>query len=79
MKDLVSNRRVSILAAAAGLSVLWAVVVVWSGQRWASYVWLGTMALLLVSAAVMFLDSARSTSLAAVIQDAEREPRKVKP
>jgi hypothetical protein len=79
MKDFVSNRRVSILAWAAGLSILWAMVVVWSGQAWAGYVWLGSMALLLVSAAVMFLGAAQSTTLAAVIQTAEGQPRKVKP
>ena len=78
MKDLVSNRRVSILAGAAGLSILWAIVVVWSGQPWAGYVWLGSISLLLVSAAVMFLGAARSTSLATVIQGVEDEPRKVK-
>jgi hypothetical protein len=79
MKDLVSNRRVSILAAAAGLSILWAIVVVWSGQAWAGYAWLGSIALLLVSSAVLFLGAARPTSLAAVIQGVEDEPRKVKP
>ena len=79
MKDFVSNRRVSILAGAAGLSILWAVVVVWSGQPWAGYVWVASMALLLVSAAVMFLGAAQSTTLATVIQDAEDKPRKVKP
>jgi hypothetical protein len=79
MKDLVSNRRVSILAAAAGLSILWAIVVVWSGEAWAGYVWVGSMATLLVSAAVMFLGAAQSTSLATVIQGAKEEPTKVKP
>ena len=78
MKDFVSNRRVSILAAAAALSILWAVVVVWSGQPWAGYAWVATMAVLLVSAAVMFLGAAQSTTLATVIQGAEEEP-KVKP
>ena len=75
MKDLVSNRRVSILAAAAALSILWAIVVVWSGQRWAGYVWVGSIALLLVSATVLFLDAARSTTLATVIRGVEEEPR----
>jgi cytochrome c biogenesis factor len=74
MKDLVSNRRVSILAAAAVLSILWAIVVVWSGQPWTGYVWLATMALLLVSAALMFLGAARPTSLATVIQGVDDEP-----
>ena len=78
MKDFVSNRRVSILAWAAGLSILWAIVVVWTGQPWAGYVWLGTMALLAVSTAVMFLGAAQSTSLATVIQSVRDEPAKGK-
>ena len=68
-----------ILAAAAALSILWAIVVVWSGQAWAGYVWIGSIGLLLVSAAVLFLGAARPTSLATVIQGVDEEPRKVKP
>jgi hypothetical protein len=79
MKGLVSNRRVSILAGAAGLSILWAIVVVWSGQPWTGYVWVATMALLLVSAAVMFLGAAQSTSLATVIEGVKDDPKEVKP
>ena len=79
MKDFVSNRRVSILAWAAGLSILWAVFVVWSGQAWAGYVWAGAMGLLVVSTAVMFLGGAQPTSLAAVIEGVDHEPSKRKP
>ena len=78
MKDLVSNRRVSILAWAAGLSILWAVFAVSGDRPWAAYVWLGGMALMLVATAVMFLGGAPSTSLVTVIQSVEDEPAKGK-
>jgi hypothetical protein len=74
MKDLVSNRRVSILAWGAGLSILWAVFAVSGDRPWAAYIWLGAMGLLIVSTAVMFLGGTRPTSLATVIQGVEDEP-----
>ena len=78
MKDFVSNRRVSILAWGAGLSILWAIFAASGDRPWAGYVWLGAMGLLLVSTAVMFLGGAPSTSLATVIQGVEDEPARRK-
>jgi VanZ family protein len=69
MKDVVSNRRVSILAWAAGLAILWAVFVVPSGQPWTGLVWLGALVFLLVSSVVLILGAATRPSLAPVIHN----------
>ena len=68
MKDFVSNRRVSILVWAAGLSILWALFVVPSGQAWTGLVWFGALAFLLVSSVVLLLGVAAPASPAPVIQ-----------
>ena len=74
MKDIVSNRRVSILAWAASLSILWAIFVVPSGRPWTGMVWLGALAFLLVSSTVRILGAAAPGSLATVVQGVENEP-----
>jgi hypothetical protein len=79
MKDFVSNRRVSILAWAASLSILWAIFVVPSGQPWTGLVWLGALAFLLVSTTVLMLGTAAPTSLVTVIESVEAEPKVRKP
>jgi hypothetical protein len=68
MKDLVSNRRVSILAWSAGLSILWALFVVPSGEPWTGLVWFGALAFLLVSSVVLVMGVASPPALAPVIQ-----------
>jgi hypothetical protein len=79
MKDFVSNRRVSILAWAAALSILWAIFVVPGGQPWAGYVWLAALAFLLVSTSVLMLGTAAPTSLVTVIESVETESTVRKP
>ena len=68
MKGFVSNRRVSILAWASSLSILWALFVVPGGQPWAGLVWLGALAFLLVSSVALILGAAMVPSLAPAIQ-----------
>jgi hypothetical protein len=74
MKDFVSNRRVSILATAVGLSILWAVFVVPGGRPWTGVVWVAALAFLLVSSVLLLLGTRRPTSLVTVIERVEAEP-----
>lgn len=76
MKELVSNRRVSILAVAVVLSILWAIFMVPGGRPWTGVVWVGALAFLLVSSVLLLLAAKPPTSLAAVIQGVEDEPRR---
>lgn len=64
MTEVVSNRRVSILAAAAALSILWAIFVVPGGRPWTGLVWLGALVFLLVSSVVLLLGQAPPPALA---------------
>lgn len=77
MKEFVSHRRVMILAAAASLSILWAVLVVPSGPPWIAMATLAAVTLLLVSTVVLGLRTAQPTSLETVIRSVETEkPRR---
>jgi hypothetical protein len=77
MKELVSNRRVMIIAAAATVSILWAIFIVPSAPPWTTMVSLGALALLLVSSAVLGLRTTPPTSLEAVIRSVDTEkPRR---
>lgn len=77
MKELVSNRRVMIIAAAATVSILWAIFIVPSSPPWTTMVSLGALALLLVSSVVLGLRTTPPTSLEAVIRSVDTEkPRR---
>ena len=73
MKDFVSNRRVSILAWASSLSILWALFVVPSGQPWAGLVWFGALAFLFVSSVVLVLGAATAPVLAPAIHAVDNQ------
>jgi len=75
MKDIVSNRRVSILAWAASLSILWAIFVIPNGRPWTGMVWLGALAFLLVSSTALLLGAGAKESLAPVILGVDDETR----
>lgn len=74
MKDFVSHRRVSILAAAASISILWAIFVVPGGAPWTGFVWLGALVFLLVSTVAMVLKATSPPALSQVIRGVEDEP-----
>jgi hypothetical protein len=76
MSDLVFTRRIgaatSITAAAM---LLWAVFVVPGGAPWTGLVWLGALAVLLVTSATLLLGLSRTPSVAPVIGGAEAEAK----
>ena len=74
MKDIVSNRRVSILAWAAGLAILWALFMVPGGRPWTGFAWLGALAFLLVSTAALILGAPPQPALARAMPALEKEP-----
>lgn len=73
MKDFMSNRRVSIVAAVAALLVLWAIVAVPGAPAWAGFVSLGVLAVLLVATAKLVLGAASPSSMSEVIRGVEGE------
>ena len=76
MKDLVSNRRVGILAGAASSSILGALFVVPFGLPWTGLLGLGALAFLLVSSVVLGVEPAPSLApiaMAAAGQTARRK------
>ena len=78
MKDLVFNRRIgaatSITAAAM---LLWAVFVVPGGAPWTGLVWLGALALLLVTSATLLFALSRTPTMAQVTRGVEAEAKPV--
>ena len=76
MKDLVSNRRVSILAGAASLSIMCALFVVPFGLPWTGLVWLAALASLLVSSVVLGVASAPSLAPVALAAAGQTTRRK---
>lgn len=79
MKDLVSNRRVNILAWGAGLSILWALFVLPSGQPWTGLIGFGALAFLFVSSVVLILGAGSPASPVPVIPAANGETLGRKP
>ena len=67
MKDFVSSRRVSIVAAVASLLILWAIIAVPGGPPWAGLLSLSVMAVLLVATARLLGSVQSAPSMSEVI------------
>jgi hypothetical protein len=76
LTEVVSNRRVSILAAAGALSILWTVFVVPADKPWTGLMWLGTLAFLLASSVALVLGAARPAALATRARPADEGRRR---
>jgi hypothetical protein len=76
LTEVVSNRRVSILAAAGALSILWAVFVVPADKPSTGLVWLGALVFLLVSSVVLLLGQAPPPALARNIRSLADERKR---
>ena len=73
MKDFVSNRQVSLIAAVASLLTLWAIVVVPGGPAWPGLMSMCAVAVLLAATARLALTGRSPASMSDVIHGIEGE------
>jgi hypothetical protein len=73
MKDFVSNRQVSMVAAVASLLALWAIIVVPGGPDWPGLMSLCLVAVLLAATARLALTRASPAPMSDVIHGVEAE------
>jgi hypothetical protein len=76
MKDFVSSRRVSIVAAIASLLILWAIIVVPGGPAWSGLLSLSVLAVLLAAATRLILGTASPAILSEVVHGVESGKRR---
>jgi hypothetical protein len=73
MKDFVSKRRVSVVAALASLLTLWAIIVVPGGPAWPGLMSMCVVAVLLAATARLALAGTSPASMSDVIHGIEGE------